>query len=760
MCGIFGVSLKPKLAKGELKNALSNFKILGLYNVSRGKDACGVLVNNSIVKGYGTNKLFQDLLKTDVLEIPRNSPILIGHTRASNKGPYEDATTHPFIVNDDLVGVHNGTIWNIDTLAKENEIKPSEYKVDSHALYQIIYKNGTDVLNKYKGYAALAFTYTKDNLDNLYLYHGASKTYLNGKVEEERPLFILELSNGLYFSSLEESLLAIKEDESQKISVLPHNELYHISSGKIVSVVSKFKRDELVNTQHENFTNTTNNRSTTQHQAIGMKKGSSEVGITNLIEPNFLRETVPSDILYHRKDGPRRIYNHCNRYYITPRVLAHGAFTALRQTGFIAPDSVDILSNPAYDTYYFYEGVLLKTKKAYETLLELEKNPNTFLHKSKEETGQSSTNNFAMCMSTYSKDPVTNLIHQSKGYTPYYRFKYYKDGTLFNGTYTPMFSRRTYTFKDSRLVDITSIVNESLLYSDYQTAIKEYAKIAEEKYLILRGGEGGNNPNRFPESRLSIIKNICSATKSVSELNKDTLRILPSDSESLNSVYKSSFSVTHDNMFDFVRSLNTVEAMTLRNFSTKYLLDGQYLVPDDVEIVQQMKDFMKNCCNFGMSLLEYLKPDKKDLELLINTFDEVSKLNEKSEISIDDVDSVVVDFFTNPNENFMQEEIIVNTNDENVIDLNSEEELEDISAREDILDDILDNTATLYNTAVELTEDDDLSKDDLSQDLAHAIFINGGRLVDDLSKVLEKHGRSQEIKRLSAVKQKINNYTV
>ena len=47
-CGIFGFCLKPSANR---RIALQKFKILGLYNKSRGRDASGVFVNGEIIKG-------------------------------------------------------------------------------------------------------------------------------------------------------------------------------------------------------------------------------------------------------------------------------------------------------------------------------------------------------------------------------------------------------------------------------------------------------------------------------------------------------------------------------------------------------------------------------------------------------------------------------------------------------------------------------------------------------------------------------------
>ena len=59
MCGIFGVSLKSGANK---KSAIAKFKILGLYNISRGRDASGIFINGEIIKN---TKEFDDFIEDE-----------------------------------------------------------------------------------------------------------------------------------------------------------------------------------------------------------------------------------------------------------------------------------------------------------------------------------------------------------------------------------------------------------------------------------------------------------------------------------------------------------------------------------------------------------------------------------------------------------------------------------------------------------------------------------------------------------------------
>ena len=72
MCGIYGVSLKHKANRSV---ALANFKILGLYNIERGKDSCGVCIDGKISKSLLE---FDDFIRDNPLAASKGT-VLLGH---------------------------------------------------------------------------------------------------------------------------------------------------------------------------------------------------------------------------------------------------------------------------------------------------------------------------------------------------------------------------------------------------------------------------------------------------------------------------------------------------------------------------------------------------------------------------------------------------------------------------------------------------------------------------------------------------------
>jgi predicted glutamine amidotransferase len=263
----------------ELFN-LDKYKILGLYNESRGKHACGIFVDGKIQKGIHTTAHFSDLIAKESLQSPKVVPVVIGHTRQSSVGIKSLQNTHPFKFEKEdgsyFVGSHNGTLSNHHDLATKYKIDTeNRSKIDSEILLEIISKYNADkntnikVLSEYEGGAAIVFHDSSDP-NILYVFRGKSETtssyYGNGyntygnnyaKVtSEERPLFYWqESSESMYISSLRESLDVISNCDAQNIHTFQPNVLYRIDNG---SITKEFKIDRINSKKYEHtYTKTT-----------------------------------------------------------------------------------------------------------------------------------------------------------------------------------------------------------------------------------------------------------------------------------------------------------------------------------------------------------------------------------------------------------------------------------------------------------------------------------------------------------------------
>jgi len=189
-CGIFG-----QFTKNINAISVPEFNILGIYNIVRGKNSCGVTFDGDIHHGINSDKLYIDFIKNRNLK-PKLFPSIIGHTRQASPGNVISLdNSHPFgfgqLPNNGgyaFVGVHNGTLKNHEDLAANYNIEvkvPGAFttpyntrtKIDSEILLEIIYQEQNfKVLSEYVGAAALVWQWTEQP-NKVYLFSGASRDW-------------------------------------------------------------------------------------------------------------------------------------------------------------------------------------------------------------------------------------------------------------------------------------------------------------------------------------------------------------------------------------------------------------------------------------------------------------------------------------------------------------------------------------------------------------------------------------------------------
>lgn len=482
MCGIWGVSLK---ANANRKSALQKSKILGLYNMDRGKDSCGLFINNEIKKGIGIDSRFSNFIENNIIEIPKKNGILLGHTRQGSHGykkTIEEA--HPFIINNNTIFTHNGTIKNTKELCDKYRLIESEFSVDSQILGTIIDENGTGVLDEYEGAAAIA--YTKLNEENtLYLFHGESKNYKHGNLIEERPLFYLECKEGIYYSSLKESLEAIKEDEKEVVHTLKHNNVYKIKYGKFIfeDTVPIFREEANVTIVYSTPVATTN------HSRSNIVMSSNFVKDLNYIR----KESLPLKVLESKK-GDNFVYYHFGRFWEMPRKLVHGPIY-LKKGGLIGA-----FEDNSSELMFFWKGVMLKNKVNYTELLKLSEDTSY-----RNFVSYSNEYNFAMHLSKHSKYPITNIGTEADNIGSLYKLAWYKDGeNCKTDNYTPKFSNgRNYKIIDGYLTNISASQREIPILEDTNDVMAQIR-------ILLQGKIGerisGGNSQIVPFSKTTSEK--------------------------------------------------------------------------------------------------------------------------------------------------------------------------------------------------------------------------------------------------------------
>jgi predicted glutamine amidotransferase len=237
MCGIFGFSANKKITEEDILK----FNILGLFNESRGVHSCGIFDGDRVVRGVDDNKLYKNFIVNNPIIPSETNNILIGHCRQASVGAHTIENCHPFEVGE-LTIVHNGTIKDTYSLGNKYGLKFNDYGIDSHLLCKLIESDGFEILNEYIGTAALIFTY-RDEPNDLYIYHGASKLKESDKdIVEERPLFALKTENGIFISSMKNSLEFINNNKEEKIQVVPYNKVIKLSNGKLNEVCYEVNR--------------------------------------------------------------------------------------------------------------------------------------------------------------------------------------------------------------------------------------------------------------------------------------------------------------------------------------------------------------------------------------------------------------------------------------------------------------------------------------------------------------------------------------
>jgi predicted glutamine amidotransferase len=199
MCGIAGISLSPNDQKMDVAKVAA---VLLKGIASRGPDATGAAWFDHTEDAVKLTKIAVPVAKflTARQEVlPKTTPAMILHTRMSTHGSTSvRGNNHP-IRYDNIIGVHNGVLWDHKGMFKDMNKKPN-FEVDSEAIFALL--SGGDVrpekvLNKTAGDAAIAWI----NLDEPEVLHLARVV--------DRPLFIAQTEEGsLLFAS---TALAIKQ---------------------------------------------------------------------------------------------------------------------------------------------------------------------------------------------------------------------------------------------------------------------------------------------------------------------------------------------------------------------------------------------------------------------------------------------------------------------------------------------------------------------------------------------------------------------
>lgn len=501
MCGIFGQTFKSSSSFNKDK-----FKILGIYNESRGKQSSGFSINGDIYLSSTGNHLWTDFIQSHYDTFKQKPELIksvIGHTRQASKGGISELNTHPFgfdtiIINNTpickFIGEHNGSLYNEDDLAEEYGIDISKSfvndynklvkhdKIDSEILLEIIYTSQNyEVLSKYQGGAALAWIdATKPN--TLFLFHGKSKKYQYGtNIEEERPLFIWkEHKNSLYFSSLKEGLLAIGANPIDIIE-LPHNIVFEITDGNydkaIQHVVNRDNVGQYIITKNTNFNNYYNRwddddrydkyeKINTFTKPSNKSTTSSQENL-NIFTESLELEPSQSPIVYNKLRYKLNGHNITGIFVATYSGLIPLGTKILEEQQFVdnfhnkyysfkdktfhsyykSKDFVHVSLHGKHNLLYIYDGVLLKTEDDYKACQSLY---SKYISVPYKEIAIASV--YPVAQNVNSKKQGKKLKYSSD---VFFNNISNKNPFKFTGTFIPVGSNKEYVFKNGQFQSVS-----------------------------------------------------------------------------------------------------------------------------------------------------------------------------------------------------------------------------------------------------------------------------------------------------------------
>lgn len=196
MCGLVGVIAKHTMWKAHT----DMFHELLYVDNFRGRDSTGVFMVDKdgdleVIKEASCSPDFQRTLEYETImkNAYARGRAVIGHNRAATKGTVNDENAHPFIVDNRIILVHNGTLFgDYKKLAGEG----NEVEVDSHAIAHLIHKHGDNVeaaLQEVNGAFAL-------------IWFDMENQTLNFVRNSQRPLYWLE-TNDCYMWASEKNFL-------------------------------------------------------------------------------------------------------------------------------------------------------------------------------------------------------------------------------------------------------------------------------------------------------------------------------------------------------------------------------------------------------------------------------------------------------------------------------------------------------------------------------------------------------------------------
>lgn len=229
MCGIVGVIGAGYAGLNYKEQKV--FEQLLYVDALRGEDSTGVFCVSKdaevkLVKAaLDAYTMAYEKAYTEIVDYAyKEGRAIIGHNRKTTVGKSSDANAHPFVVNDEFVFVHNGTLTNHKKINKDVEVDSEALAIHIHAALRSEKEDALDEALA-EVYGAYACVFYDQKTEMLYLLRNS-----------ERPLWLIELKNGSYIISSEPGFgyaIANRNDLAiEKSFPLETNHLYSFDLSK------------------------------------------------------------------------------------------------------------------------------------------------------------------------------------------------------------------------------------------------------------------------------------------------------------------------------------------------------------------------------------------------------------------------------------------------------------------------------------------------------------------------------------------------
>lgn len=154
MCGIFGFTAK-NMEKKEINKLLKLIDNLYIFSESRGKESAGAAMYNPAnnnISVYKKAMAASRMIKTDGYHNYMKSALkgifneqnseknfaFIGHSRLVTNGSQNIGSNNQPVIKDNVVGVHNGIVININEMWDKITLSSREYEVDTEVMLSFV----------------------------------------------------------------------------------------------------------------------------------------------------------------------------------------------------------------------------------------------------------------------------------------------------------------------------------------------------------------------------------------------------------------------------------------------------------------------------------------------------------------------------------------------------------------------------------------------------------------------------------------------